>query len=99
MAQIIDFFTRKSIPHADKVAPGPRHADTLDEFRRMATEDPVNLSEDDQEWFCSIFRDTFLADLTEAMRGIDESVSISDLEAFMSDAHKAIEAWPKVSRA
>lgn len=89
-ARIIDMFTRKPVP--DDMADAIK--DQLTEFKEVATRDPDEVSAEDQEWFCSMFRDMYLADLLEAVRGIEEADMIADLEVHIHSAIKAVREWP-----
>jgi hypothetical protein len=98
MAKIIDMFTRKEQEQypLDEV---PTVTDVMKEFSEMAKHGPENLDPAEQEWFCDIFRDTYLNGLLEAVRGIEESAEVEDLEHFIKVALKEVEGWPKVGRA
>lgn len=101
-ARIIDMFTRKPWP-AEGDNPDPEVVDAikeqLTEFKAMAAKDPNEVSAEDQEWFCAMFRDMYLGDLIEAMRGIEEADLIPNLEHFMAEAMRVVGLWPKVRRA
>jgi hypothetical protein len=98
MAKIIDMFTRKEQEHypVDEVT---SVSDVMNDFVEMAKHGPENLDPAEQEWFCDIFRDTYLNGLLEAVRGIEESAAVEDLEHFIGEALKEVKAWPKVGRA
>lgn len=98
-ASIINIFSRKPVPDMPDHQMAEALKDQLTEFREIAQADPDTVSADDQEWFCSMFRDLYLSDLLEAVRGIEEADMITDLEDFVMKAMKVVAAWPKVSRA